>query len=64
MSPYYITLAACHTVSRGSMKIFQVQVNENCLGRLDLTCSVARLKGELVYYFFSSQVDYESHFAD
>ncbi|VVB03784.1 unnamed protein product [Arabis nemorensis] len=46
VSTYYITLAARDTVTRRPMQTFQVRVDQNQLGPLDITCSVARIKGE------------------
>ncbi|XP_020891469.1 UPF0725 protein At1g02770 isoform X2 [Arabidopsis lyrata subsp. lyrata] len=45
-SSYWITLAARDTVARSPMQTFQVQVDEKRARLLDLTCSIARVKGE------------------
>lgn len=43
---FLITLAARDTVAGRPMQIFQVRVDENRFGRLDATCTTARIKGE------------------
>ncbi|CAN7057473.1 unnamed protein product [Brassica oleracea var. botrytis] len=43
-SPYYITLVAC-LPSSGLQQIFQVLVEEERLGILDLTCPISRSQG-------------------
>ena len=44
-SPYYITLVA-RLPSSGLQQIFQVLVEEECLGILDLTCPISRPEGK------------------
>lgn len=43
VSSYYLTLFA---QDQASVKTFQVRIDEKAYGRLDLTCSVARIKEE------------------
>ncbi|KAG2320913.1 hypothetical protein Bca52824_014126 [Brassica carinata] len=44
VSSYYLTLFAQDPDVSPSVKTFQVRIDEKSFGRLDLTCSVARLK--------------------
>ncbi|KAF8085378.1 hypothetical protein N665_0668s0012 [Sinapis alba] len=46
VSSYYLTLLAQDPDVSPSIKTFQVRIDEKSFGRLDFTCSVARLKEE------------------
>lgn len=46
VSSYYLTLLAQDPDVSPSVKTFQVRIDEKSFGRLDFTCSVARIKEE------------------
>ena len=48
-SSFYITLEARDTVTRGPLQTFQVCADEKDFGYLNVVCSVARIKSNLLF---------------